>query len=170
MNDTAGAPVLDTLFGAITVRRQGQDRIDVQGGAIPPATLRRRTGPPADPAIAIGTRDPALLTLLVDGRPTDLRPAKGRLSRRSYRVEATCDGARYRLVPDSLTTSRLTRGGVHLGDFSCDGDERPGAVWKDGPDIRPADAAIGYVLASAFGTGAQPLWMMLTDAVAEALP
>ncbi|MGW5848984.1 hypothetical protein ACWFQ8_13720 [Streptomyces sp. NPDC055254] len=170
MNDTAGTPVPDTLFGEITVRRQGQDRIDVQGGAIPSATLRRDAASPPDPAVAIGTRDPDNLTLHIDGHRADLRPAKGRLSRRSYRVEATYDGARYRLVPDSLTTSRLTREGVHLGDFSCDGDEHPRARWQDGRDVRPADASIGYLLASAFGTGAQPLWMMLTDAVTDALP
>ncbi|MFF4421107.1 hypothetical protein ACFY04_10020 [Streptomyces sp. NPDC001549] len=170
MNETDPAPIEDTHFGAITVRQDGQDRLEVDGETIPRVILERDPASEADPQIAIGTRDPAHLTMRVDGAVVGLLPAKGRLSRHSYRVDVTYDGADYRLVPDSVPTSRLTRDGVHLGDFSSDGDETVIAEWREDREIRPADAAIGYALASAFGTGAQPMWMMIVDGVTSALP
>ncbi|MFG2486076.1 MULTISPECIES: hypothetical protein [Streptomyces] len=171
MNDeTDRAPIEDTRFGAITVRQDGQDRIEVDGEAIPRVTLDRARATEADPQIAIGTRDPAHLTMHVDDTAVELQPAKGRLSRHSYRVDVRYDGADYRLVPDSVPSSRLTRDGMHLGDFSSDGDETVIAEWREDREIRPADAAIGYALASAFGTGAQPMWMMIVDGVTSALP
>lgn len=130
MNDeTDRAPIEDTRFGAITVRQDGQDRIEVDGEAIPRVTLRRAPATEADPQIAIGTRDPAHLTMRVDDTAVELQPAKGRLSRHSYRVDVTYDGADYRLIPDSVPSSRLTRDGAHLGDFSSDGDETVIAEW-----------------------------------------
>ncbi|MEV7562306.1 hypothetical protein [Streptomyces sp. NPDC089795] len=171
MNDTTDrAPTEDTRFGAITVRQDGQDRVEVDGEAIPRVTVERVPATEADPQIAIGTRDPAHLTMRVDDTAAGLRPARGRLSRHSYRVDVTYDGADYRLVPDSVPSSRLTRDGVHLGDFSSDGDETVIAEWRKDREVRPADAAIGYALASAFGTGAQPMWMMIVDGVSGALP
>ncbi|MGP3683627.1 hypothetical protein ACTVZO_02775 [Streptomyces sp. IBSNAI002] len=170
MNEADRAPIEDTRFGGITVRQDGQNRIEVAGEGIPHVVLERDPEAEADPHIAIGTRDPARLRMLVDGREAGLHPGKGRLSRRSYRVDVRHDGADYRLVPDSVPGSRLTRDGVHLGDFSSDGGETVIAEWKDGADTRPADAAIGYALASAFGTGGQPMWMMVVDAVTDALP
>ncbi|MGW7456904.1 hypothetical protein [Streptomyces sp. NPDC054797] len=164
------APIDDTHFGGITVRQDGHARLEVSGEAIPHVVLERGPVAPVEPHTAIGTRDPAHLTLRIDGARADVRPAKGRLSRRSYRVDVEYGGVRYRLVPDSVPSSRLTRDGVHIGDFSCDGDETVVAEWKEGSRIQPADAAIGYALASAFGTGGQPLWMMLVDAVSSALP
>ncbi|MEW2136342.1 hypothetical protein AB0892_06985 [Streptomyces sp. NPDC005409] len=164
------APIDDTHFGGITVRQDRQERLEVSGEVIPHVLLERGPGAAVDPHIAIGTRDPALLTLRIDGAQAEVRPAKGRLSRRSYRVDVEYGGVRYRLVPDSVPSSRLTRDGVHIGDFTCDGDETVVAAWKEGSRIQAADAAIGYALASAFGTGGQPLWMMLADAVSSALP
>ncbi|WP_329389289.1 hypothetical protein OG625_35780 [Streptomyces sp. NBC_01351] len=164
------APIEDTRFGAITVRQDGQDRIEVAGEAIPHVVLERDPAAEADPQIAIGTRDPARLTLRIDGVEVELKPAKGRLSRRSYRVDVEYEGTSYRLVPDSVPSSRLTRDGAHIGDFSSDGDEMVIAEWREGSEIRPADAAIGYALASAFGTGGLPMWMMIVDGVSSALP
>ncbi|CAM5607968.1 hypothetical protein [Streptomyces avidinii] len=85
-------------------------------------------------------------------------------------MDVEYDGAVYRLVPDSVPSSRLTRDGTHLGDFSSDGDETVIAEWREDRELRPADAAIGYALAAAFGTGAQPMWMMIVDGVSSALP
>ncbi|MFJ3219898.1 hypothetical protein ACIPLC_28780 [Kitasatospora sp. NPDC086801] len=59
----------DTLFGEITVRIDGQDRVTVSGERIPTAVLERDPGSEPDPQIAIGTRDTAHLTLTVDGSP-----------------------------------------------------------------------------------------------------
>lgn len=64
----------------------------------------------------------------------------------------------------------MTRDGKHIGDFSSDGDRQVLAEWRPGPPSKPADAAIGYALAAAFGTGGQPMWMMLVDTVSELLP
>ncbi|MFG2989547.1 hypothetical protein ACGFZK_09720 [Streptomyces sp. NPDC048257] len=170
MNEIDRAPIEDTRFGAITVRQTGQDRLEVDGDAIPRVTLERDPAAEADPQIAIGTRDPAHLTMRIEGVEVGLLPAKGRLSRHSYRVDVEYGGAEYRLVPDSVPSSRLTRDGLHLGDFSSDGDETVIADWREDCELRPADAAIGYALASAFGTGAQPMWMMIVDGVTSALP
>ncbi|MCX5195979.1 hypothetical protein OOK31_19125 [Streptomyces sp. NBC_00249] len=168
--DRTPVPIEDTRFGAVTVHQEGQDRLEVVGEGIPRVTLERDPAAEVDPQIAIGTRDPAFLTLRVDGREAVLKPAKGALSRRSYRVDVEYDGVSYRLVPDSVPSSRLTRDGLHLGDFSSDGDELVIAEWREDADLRPADAAIGYALASAFGTGGQPMWMMIVDGVSSALP
>ena len=37
------------------------------------------------------------------------------------------------------------------------------AVWSPGADVRPQDAALGYALATAFGTGAESTLMMLVN-------
>ncbi|MER6299056.1 hypothetical protein ABT247_05695 [Kitasatospora sp. NPDC001539] len=160
----------DTLFGAITVSLEGQERVTVSGERIPTVVLARDPDCEPDPQIAIGTRDATHLTLTVDGDPVPLRPGRGRLLRGSYRVETTYDGAAYVLVPDSIPSSRLTRDGKRLGDFSCDGDQIVLARWRDDAPTRPADAAIGYALASAFGTGGHPTWMLLVEAVAALIP
>ncbi|MFD7595166.1 hypothetical protein ACFV6D_19300 [Kitasatospora sp. NPDC059812] len=160
----------DTLFGEITVRVDGQDRVTVSGERIPTAVLERDPGSEPDPQIAIGTRDTAHLTLTVDGSPVPLRPGRGKLRRKSYRVETTYDGAAYVLVPDSIPSSRLIRDGKRLGDFSCDGDQIVIVEWRDDAPARPADAAIGYVLASAFGSGGQPTWMLLVEGVGALIP
>ncbi|MFJ9775521.1 hypothetical protein ACIRVF_30465 [Kitasatospora sp. NPDC101157] len=160
----------DTLFGAITVSLEGQERVTVSGERIPAVVLTRDPDCEPDPQIAIGTRDAAHLSLTVDGVAVPLRPGKGKFLRGSYRVETTHEGAVYALVPDSIPSSRLTRDGKRLGDFSCDGDQIVLAEWRKDAPARPADAAIGYALASAFGTGGHPTWMLLVEAVAALIP
>ncbi|MFF8831844.1 hypothetical protein [Streptomyces sp. NPDC015131] len=141
--------------------------VDVTGPGLPHVRIARTAGTEADPLVPIGTRDPALLTLTVDGRPQRLTPAKGRLSRRSYRVDARVDGTRYRLVPCSYGESRLLRDGRRLGELESSGDGRVSAEWREGARVSPQDAAVGTALAAAFGTGAQPLWESLLDVVTE---
>ncbi|MER7845191.1 hypothetical protein ABTZ03_14740 [Kitasatospora sp. NPDC096077] len=182
MTDRPTAPVPftteDTVFGAITVDLRGQQRVTVSGERIPTVVLTRDpAGDPdgkpngePDPQIAIGTRDAERLTLTVDGAPVPLRPGRGRFLRGSYRVEVSHRGAVYVLVPDSIPSSRLTRDGRRLGDFSCDGDQIVIADWREDADARPADAAIGYALAAAFGTGGHPTWMLLVEGVAALIP
>ncbi|MEU8887081.1 hypothetical protein [Streptomyces sp. NPDC048442] len=167
---TPPGPTVDTLFGEIAVRLDGQDRLTVEGEQIPAVVLERDPESETDPLIAIGTRDPAALTLWIDGAEAKVTPAKGKLRRQTYRIDVEYDGAHYRLEPDSVPSSRLTRDGTHLGDFSSDGDETVIAEWQEDAEVRPADASVGYALASAFGTGGQPMWMMLVDAVTSALP
>ncbi|MEU6951881.1 hypothetical protein [Streptomyces sp. NPDC045714] len=174
MNDTTPIPaaVEDDHHGEILVQLAGEhgETLVVSGERIPRVVLTRAPGTAVDDHIAIGTRDPRHLTLTVDGREATITPATGRLSRRSYRVDVRCAGTSYRLVPDSIPGSRLTRNGKRLGDFSSDGDRRVLAEWRSGAAVEPLDAAIGYALAAAFGTGGQPMWMMAVDAVSELLP
>lgn len=124
----------------------------------------------------IGTRDPDHLTLLVDGAEETLRPSKGFLTRRSYRVEVV-SGARecgYLLVPDSLGTSRLLRDERLLGIFTSTGDGNVTVEWEAESDsgrvLEPYDASVGYALAAAFGTGAEPMWKLTLNAVLELWP
>ncbi|MFI7285105.1 hypothetical protein ACIBRY_00275 [Streptomyces anulatus] len=174
MNDTTPIPaaVEDDHHGDILVELAGEhgEMLVVSGERIPRVVLTRASGAEVDDHIVIGTRDPRCLTLTVDGREATITPGRGKLRRRSYRVDVRCAGTSYRLVPDSIPSSRLTRDGKHIGDFSSDGDRRVIAEWRAGSAVEPADAAIGYALAAAFGTGGQPMWMMAADAISTALP
>ncbi|MFI8198265.1 hypothetical protein ACIF6K_17315 [Streptomyces sp. NPDC085942] len=174
MTDTTPLPaaVEDGRFGSILVELAGEHggTITVSGERIPRVVLTRAPGAAVDDHIAIGTRDPRHLTLTVDGREATIKPGKGKLRRRTYRVDVRCAGTSYRLVPDSIPSSRLLRDGKRLGDFSSGGDRRVLAEWRDGASVEPLDAAIAYTLAAAFGTGGQPMWMMLVEAVSEFLP
>ncbi|MER7517152.1 hypothetical protein [Streptomyces sp. NPDC126499] len=140
----------------------------VTGHRMPTVELLRTPGTTPDDHTPIGTRDGALLTLTVDGQPAGLRPAKGRLSRRSYRVDAHVSQVRYRLVPCSYGESRLTCDGRPLGTLESTGDGRVDADWA--PDATPQDQAVGTALAAAFGTGAQPWWQTAADIVGELIP
>ncbi|MEU3054821.1 hypothetical protein [Streptomyces griseus] len=174
MTDTTPLPaaVEDDHHGDILVELTGEQAeiLIVSGEGIPRVVLTRAPGAEADDHIVIGTRDPRRLSLTVDGRDATIKPGKGKLRRRSYRVDVRCAGTSYRLVPDSIPSSRLTRDGKHIGDFSSNGDRRVIAEWRDGAAVEPLDAAIGYALAAAFGTGGQPMWMMAVEAISEFLP
>ncbi len=89
-----------------------------------------------------------------------LIPAKGFLTRRSYRVDA----GPYRLVPCSLGESRVLLDGEQIGVFTSVGDGRVWFEWQNEGRRTPDDAAVGYALAAAFGTGAEPMWKLNLDA------
>ncbi|MBT3164485.1 hypothetical protein HTV80_15405 [Streptomyces sp. Vc74B-19] len=137
------APAEDPFFGVIDIeldRERGTLR--VSGGEVPPVEVRRAPDTPPETHVPIGTRDPARLTLLVDGAEEVLRPAKGFLARRSYRVEVAARARQcgYVLVPGSETAPE------------------------------PYDASVGYALATAFGTGAEPMWKLTLNAALEMWP
>lgn len=142
----------DPVAGAVTVSGDGLRRVEL-----------RRTGGEPDAHTPVGTRAADRPALTVDGEPAGLDPAGGRLTRRSYRVDAVCGAVRYRLVPDSPAGSRLLREGRRLGTLQCDGDGRVDAEWREGAKVPPLDVSVGYALAAAFGTGAQPMWMTAID-------
>ncbi|MFE1271641.1 hypothetical protein [Streptomyces sp. NPDC058758] len=137
----------------------------VTGAGLPAVELVRAPGTPADAHTPIGTRRAALLTLTVDGAPAVIRPARGRLLRRSYRVDVRVGGHRYRLVPCSYGESRLSRDGRRIGTLESSGDGRVSDAWDAGPT--PLDLAVGTALAAAFGTGAAPWWETVGDIVGE---
>ncbi|WP_262387254.1 hypothetical protein [Streptomyces sp. TRM49041] len=152
---------LDTVGGAVTVH----------GDAVPGIAVRRADGVDrVDAHIPVGTRDGALLSLTVDGADVPIRPGKGRLTRGSFRVDVPYDGIVYRLVPDSMAESRLLRGRQRIGGFSSDGDGVVLARWEEGVRVRAVEAALGYALAAAFGTGAQPMWLLMADALGDLIP
>ncbi|MET8299260.1 hypothetical protein ABZ729_16325 [Streptomyces sp. NPDC006678] len=161
----------DALFGDVHVSLDTREGVvTVDGEGIPSIVIRRADGTEADDHTPVGTRDGSLLSLEIAGRATPLRPAKGRLTRKSFRVDVIRDDTTYRLVPDSIPGSRLLRDGQHIGDFASDGDGIVLAEWKEGAEVRPVEAAVGYALAVAFGTGAQPMWMLVLDALGDLLP
>ncbi|WP_435058962.1 hypothetical protein [Streptomyces sp. bgisy060] len=163
--------VEDGLFGALTVRWDVErGGVTVSGERVPRVELRRAEGTEGEDHVPVGTRDGALLTLTVDGEEAVVDPAKGRLTRRSYRVDVRCAERSWRLVPDSLPGSRLVRSGVRLGEFSSDGDGKVLVEWREDAEPEALDAALGYALAAAFGTGAQPLWMTAVEVISDLLP
>ncbi|MFG2867878.1 hypothetical protein [Streptomyces sp. NPDC048338] len=142
----------------------------VSGHGMPTVDLVRKPGTEPDRHTPIGTRRPDLLTLTVDGVGARIRPARGRLSRRSYRVDATVDGVTYRLVPCSHQESRLLRDGRRIGALESAGDGRADADWDEGVPVEPRDVAVGTALAAAFGTGAAPWWETAADVIGELIP
>ncbi|CAL9299519.1 hypothetical protein AB0N23_19245 [Streptomyces sp. NPDC052644] len=162
----------DTLFGSVAVALDtAAGVVDVRGDTVPGVVVRRADGvADVDEHIPVGTRDGALLSLVVDGEAVPVRPGKGRLTRRSFRVDVTYEGVAYRLVPDALSESRLLRDGKPIGRFSSDGDGVVLAEWQDDARVRAVEAALGYALAAAFGTGALPMWMLVLEALGDLLP
>ncbi|GHE13657.1 hypothetical protein [Streptomyces alanosinicus] len=163
--------VEDDLFGEITVRLDSREgEVTVEGESVPRVVLRRAAGTDVADHIPIGTRDGTLLILTVDGEEAVVTPARGRLTRRSYRVDVRHAGHARRLVPDSIPGSRLLRDGRHVGDFSSSGDGRVLVEWREDAGPNATDAALGYALAAAFGTGAQPMWMIAIEMIGDMIP
>jgi hypothetical protein len=140
----------------------------VSGHGLPTVELVRAPGTRPDAHTPIGTRKAALLVLTVDGEPAVIRPARGRLLRRSYRVGVRTGGARYRLVPHGYDESRFTRDGRRIGTLLSSGDGRVVDTWE--PGATPRDIALGTALAAAFGTGAAPWYETVGDIVSELIP
>lgn len=157
----------DPLFGAVGVDLDHEAGVlVVDGDGVPRTDVRRAAGTPLESHVPIGTRDPGRLTMSVDGTAVSLRPAKGFLTRRSYRVDtgSGANGYGHRLVPVSLGTSRLLRDGTLLSVFTSTGDGKVTAEWETGAVPDPYDASAGYALAAAFGTGAEPMWKLTLNA------
>ncbi|SED86721.1 hypothetical protein SAMN05428945_5832 [Streptomyces sp. 2224.1] len=168
MPPIAYLPSDDPLFGTVDVGLDHEAGVlVVAGDGLPRADVRRVAGTPLESHVPIGTRDPGRLTMRVDSAAVSLRPAKGFLTRRSYQVDvgSGTKGYGHRLVPVSLGSSRLLRDGAPLGVFTSTGDGIVTAEWETGTAPSPYDASIGYALATAFGTGAEPMWKLTLDAV-----
>ncbi|MGW0122250.1 hypothetical protein [Streptomyces sp. NPDC003327] len=140
----------------------------VSGHGLPTVELVRTPGTAPDAHTPIGTRRAALLALTVDGAPAGLRTARGRLLRRSYRVDVRTGGERYRLMPCDHDRSRLTRGRRPVGELQSSGDGRVVDTWE--PGATPLDVAVGTALAAAFGTGAAPWYETVGEIVGELIP
>lgn len=161
--------MIDVLFGCVLVE-VGSGRVEVTGDELPPVVLVRAPGATVRADIPIGTRDAAALALTVDDEPVELRPSRGGLTRRSYRVAVRRGTDDLLFTPSSPTTARLVRGSRYRGDNEVGTFERADgslltAQWSEdisalgvrvaGLAPLPWEAAVGYALAAAFGTGAQ---------------
>lgn len=161
----------DALFGEVQVDVDRDDAtVAVSGETIPTVVLRRLDGAKPDPNSPIGSRDAAGLELLVDGVSAVLRPGPGQLTRSSYRVDVVHAGKRYRLVADSYDRSVLRRDGKRLGQLMAVFDAGVSVEWTTGQDIDAVDAAIGYLLAAAFGTGGQHFLVTLVYGFFHSVP
>jgi hypothetical protein len=121
------------------------------------ATIERSAEADIQSYIPIGTRDAAQLTMRLEDAPIALTPGPGRYRRGSYKVEARHAGCHYLLEPASEVSSRLSRDGVALCEFTRTGDGVIRVWWERGPMVGPVDAALGYALVAAFGAGAKSL-------------
>jgi hypothetical protein len=155
--------VEDPLHGVVIVNTDIEKGwIEVAGDGFPSVHLRRSDTAEVSRYVPIGTRDAAHLTLTVDGSPAALSPGRGRFTRDSYSVDAQVDGVRYRFHPADEDGSQLSRDGQRLGELMLEPETvELMAVWLPGADVRPQDTALGYALATAFGTGAESTLMML---------
>ncbi len=148
--------VFDEQFGELSV--EGSiDQLDaayvlVTGAAIPEAVLRR--GPVAElsPYYPIGTRDRHNLDLHIGGVPAAIAPGPGRLLRASYRVTVLHEGRLHVLRPNSSDKSKLVVDGRRVGTLEYFPGVGPAAAVWTAP-VTPEAAAIGYLLATSFGTG-----------------
>ncbi|MFF3441689.1 hypothetical protein [Streptosporangium sp. NPDC002721] len=146
--------VTDEVVGELTLTldRDG-GTVRVEGEAIPAVVVRRSAEAVAQRHVPIGTRGPDQLTMTLDGVPVPLRPGPGRVTRHSYRVEVDHNEVVYTLIPTSEESSSLFRGEKHLGNFTTITDGEVRAEWVASPE--PGEAAIGYALATCFGSGAE---------------
>lgn len=159
----------DDLFGELSIVTD-DSCVTVRGDRLPEVVLRRMEGATINTYVPIGTRDPAGLSLSVDGSDALISPRPGKYSRRSYRVTAEFGGARYLFTPTSATNSRLLRDHRRLGDLSTPESGQISAEWTDINAVEPTDAAIGYALAASFGTGARFFVFVLLEGILDAIP
>lgn len=162
--------VEDPLHGVVIVHTDiERGWVEVAGDGFPAVHLRRDGTAEVSHHVPIGTRDPAHLTLTVDGTPATLSPGRGRFTRGSFRVDARVDGVDYHFRPSDEDGSRLVRDGQRLGELLLEPETvELMAVWAPGADVRPRDAAVGYAVATAFGTGAESTVMMLVHTLTGA--
>jgi len=171
-----GAPrsrtVPDAVFGPVTITDHAADGLVVVPGPGLPGVDLRRIGPVTERLVPIGSRRPGHVELRVDGHRHVLRPASGRLSRRSYHVHVELDGAPLLLAADRSHHRSVdprpqpprprarhprTRGRPPAA--------RPVVPGRDTGSDR-AEAAVGYAVATAFGTGAR---IMIAEVLAGVL-
>jgi hypothetical protein len=155
----------DPRFGKLTVRIDDDDAlVRVEGAVIPLAELRRQDDAAPDRYSPIGSRDGAHLVMCISGEPAQISPARGNLSRNSYRVDVHHGETHYRLIPTSELDSGLFRNGTRIATMYADG-KRVSAEWHKGQQVDPVDASVGYLLAASFGTGAQHILLTLLKIV-----
>ncbi|ANZ13547.1 hypothetical protein O1L44_00050 [Streptomyces noursei] len=156
--------IADGVFGNISVDLDTEHgTLVVEGERIPRVELSRLPGGTNNECVPIGTRDGSGLSMTVAGTQVRVSPTRGHLTRRSYRVDTTYGGTTYRLVPCGDADSKLLKNRRHIGVFTSRGDGSVEAKWQPSMKVQPPDAAVGYTLAAAFGTGARSSFELILD-------
>ncbi len=148
--------VEDLVFGEVTITLDSAEgSVEVNGDRLPRTTLRRDPGKEPTSWPPIGTSDPNALTLTIDGMGGPPPLSRGYVNRRTYTVRFPDGGRTYRLVPHDVTQSYLIRDKVRLGKLlvSPGGGRVAPAKWWSSSKVLPVEAALGYALAVALGTG-----------------
>jgi hypothetical protein len=164
--------VEDAFYGDLDIRTEGGDRVEVSGEQVPTVAIDRSAGTEPDRFTPIGSRDQAKLRMTVGGDEVALHPGKGKLLRRTYRIDVTNGKIHYRFRPNSVATAQLVRDGAKIVEFSMRDEDGDFLVqWLvERDDSQPADAAVGYALSVAFRTGAMSAHSALLHGLAELLP
>ncbi|GAA3788712.1 hypothetical protein [Amycolatopsis tucumanensis] len=164
--------VTDAFYGDLKADvDQDAGVVELSGPDVPAVEIRRLVPARAHAHVPIGTRQAQQLGVRIDGRRAVITPGPGELRRRTYRVDLTWDQHHYQLKPNSSATSRLVRDGRQLADFSVDGDGDFIVYWLATRDETiAADAAVGYALSLAFGTGAHTMIGMILSGIGALLP
>ncbi|MDJ0460564.1 hypothetical protein [Streptomyces sp. H27-C3] len=163
----------DEEFGPVTITTPAAvpDEALVEGPGLPLAVLTRAGEARDHRQAPIGTRDADRLTLTIGDDPATLALGAGRLKRSSFRAVVDLAGLAYTFEPTGRHRSVLRRDGRQVALFIWTGNSESAAIWRpaDGVSPRPEDAAVGYLLATAFGTGAASTRSLLLDAVMDAI-
>lgn len=143
----------------------------VSGPQIPTVRIERR-GPATDQT-PIGTLDPRSLGMTVEGLAATVTPSSGGILRGSHKARVESLAGHVLFAPCSGQSHRLVRGTAYSGDnemgrFERGSDGQITVQWSDDRSLfgvlpkksaaQPTDAAIGYALAAAFGTGGRDLF------------
>ncbi|MFI9202257.1 hypothetical protein [Streptomyces sp. NPDC053048] len=162
----------DERFGPVTVTtpRATPGRVSVRGPRLPATTIVRSDGAPDHGQAPIGTRDAARLTMTVGERTARLKPGSGRLRKSSFRVTVETAGLAYSYEVRDKSSSVLRRDGRRVAVFIWTRDSESAAHWSPDPDtpLRVEDAAVGYALMAAFGTGAAGWPGLIGNALSDA--
>ncbi len=130
-----------------------------------------RTGRAAEHSDApLGTRDPAKLTVVVDGATAPLR-RRGRWKplRRSRGLSAKVDAVEYAFAPRTMASSVLCRDRMKILELTLDGGR---VRVKEAPDhsATELECALAVALAAAVGCGELALASKIWRAGLELLP
>lgn len=176
--------IVDSRFGAIVIERTDAGRaVRISGETIPAGSITRIGGAQMRGDVPIGTRNPRYLHLELDGRSFEVRPAAGRLTRRSYRIDVAGHGTSWLWTPATRHSHQLlgderATGRAELGIFTAhqatitarwSDESHAGGSGAAAAGITGEDCALGYLLAAGFGTGAQALLMAIFHGTVDIL-
>jgi hypothetical protein len=161
--------VQDMWFGSVTITppREGMAQVRVEGPALPVAMIVRDEETRDHAQAPLGTRDEARLTMTVGGDTAGLHLGAGRLKRSSFCASVDLPGRAYVFEPTSTSSSVLRRNGQQVASF-ISSEDGLSAYWRpEGTSPLAEDAAVGYLLAAAFGTGAASTGELVFEAFLE---